>query len=103
MSLCGTHVAVHASDNAAAPGKPGEVGVSEGQGKHLISNVRVLDEHAFRELTGKLTTLIADAESSSRQLSELVKQTEDVSGGASATRAQLDQRLEGCSADLHRL
>lgn len=68
--------------------------MSEGQGKQFISNVRVLDEHAFRELTGKLTTLIADAESSSRQLDELLKQTEDVSGGASATRAQLDQRLE---------
>jgi chromosome segregation ATPase len=67
--------------------------VSEDQGKQMISNLRVLDESAYEELAGKLDALIAQAASSSRELEELFKQTENANTGAAQAKTELDKRL----------
>ncbi|MHC4081638.1 MAG: coiled-coil domain-containing protein [Planctomycetota bacterium] len=67
--------------------------MSEDQGKQMISNLRVLDESAYEELAGKLDALIAQAASSSRELEELFKQTENANTGAAQAKTELDKRL----------
>jgi chromosome segregation ATPase len=59
----------------------------------MISNLRVLDESAYEELAGKLDALIAQAASSSRELEELFKQTENANTGAAQAKTELDKRL----------
>ena len=64
--------------------------MTEGQDKSMISNIRVLDERAFEEFSGKLSELIKEAATSSQTLDDLVTRTHSLSESATTAKGQLD-------------
>ncbi len=62
--------------------------------KKTIFNLRVLDEDAMREQADKLTSLIDDAASSSRELDGLIESGRKVSTGAASAKQELQDRLQ---------